>query len=75
MVLQTGHVTYWSCRSPSGERGLKSHGQPAMQSGLEVVSPSGERGLKFSGAMEKVNGIQVAPHPGSVDWNTVWPRP
>ena len=70
----SGHVelrTYNSCRSPHGERGLKSKRENflALPSGR---SPHGERGLKLSGDGTDPNlngrsphgerGLKYAPH-------------
>ena len=53
------------CRSPYGERGLKSrHVAPPVI--RHCRSPYGERGLKFRGGDQDREGI-VAPRMGSVD--------
>ena len=54
------------CRSPHGERGLKSErpGHPLAGDGR---SPHGERGLKYHGRNRSLDPAGVAPLTGSVD--------
>ena len=62
-----GEDVHFRGRSPSGERGLKSHCLRRMRSRPGGRSPSGERGLKLVGDDQVVDVRMVAPHPGSVD--------
>ena len=62
-----GEDVHFRGRSPSGERGLKSHATPAVERERGRRSPSGERGLKFGREFSLAGGLRVAPHPGSVD--------
>ena len=54
------------CRSPHGERGLKSYAT-ACFSAFSGRSPHGERGLKCCTQSSKNRENQVAPPTGSVD--------
>ena len=54
-----------NCRSPCGERGLKS---PSLRPPLRQKrrSPCGERGLKYTRSIERSGFQYVAPRAGSV---------
>ena len=55
------------CRSPHGERGLKSRCRMLSLQVCTGRSPHGERGLKFVHAIESGSSGHVAPLTGSVD--------
>ena len=61
------HTTIWRCRSPCGERGLKSHPTKPGEGRHPCRSPCGERGLKCPPRGESGCCAVVAPRAGSVD--------
>ena len=66
MVYRLRGTMYPGCRSPCGERGLKSFVE-RLQRNDYGRSPCGERGLKWQYLQSVLRRMPVAPRAGSVD--------